>query len=367
MIISLVTLSSTTHKATISTEGQGVLLKQGFFFLIFFIIFFATSYSNYKKWLAPSAILYLIFLVLLILTQLQDYKIASTSRWLVIGEGRLQPSEFMKPILIIITSHLIYLRSRLAQDKHYFLNVIILFFIPTLLTFIQPDLGTTMVLILLCLSMLFISGINWQPFILLIIFSLSMAPLSWNFLEDYQKDRLITFVDPTIDPQNTGYNVWQSMTAFGAGGLIGKGLGQGTQTQLKFLPVRHTDFIYSVIGEELGLLGALTTLSLYFIILYRCLIIAEKADNLGRYITLGIFSFLSIQIFINIGMNIGIMPITGLPLPLVSYGGSFVLTTAFALGAVQSVALHSNSLQKDTYQIYSIHHDKLFLKRIYNY
>ncbi|TXH07578.1 MAG: rod shape-determining protein RodA, partial [Candidatus Moraniibacteriota bacterium] len=207
-----------------------------------------------------------------------------------------------------------------------------------LLVLQQPDLGSSLVLAFIWLSMILVSGIRWSHFFVLAALGIALIGTSWFFLADYQKARLETFLNPELDPRGSGYNVLQSMVAVGSGGWWGKGVGHGSQSQLNFLPEKHTDFIFAVISEELGLVGGGLILFLYALLLYRIARIAEMArDNTGHLIAVGILALFFIHILINLGMNMGFLPVTGLPAPFLSYGGSALLSFFLALGLLLSV------------------------------
>ena len=203
---------------------------------------------------------------------------------------------------------------------------------------LQPDLGTTLTYMPIVAVGLFVRGIRPRALVALVLAFLLVLPVSWLFLKDYQKDRILTFIQPERDPLGAGYHVIQSKIAIGSGGLVGKGLFNGTQNQLGFLPTRHTDFIFSVVGEELGFVGVIATLGLLAFVIFRSIYNAQTArDNLGLFIVMGIVGMFFFHLIVNVGMVIGFMPITGIPLPFLSYGGSSVLTAFIAIGLVISV------------------------------
>ena len=216
--------------------------------------------------------------------------------------------------------------------------------LPALLIAMEPDIGTASLFGLFWLIVLFGVGINLWYFAGAGTAFALLIPTLWPRLKDYQQERILTFLDPTRDPRGSGYNVIQAMIAIGSGGIWGLGLGKGRQSQLKFLPVRHTDFIFSVIAEELGSIGPLILFVLYGVLLFRIIQIAQNAqDNFGRYLCIGVFALLVLQIMINVGMNLGLMPVTGVTLPLISYGGSSLTVTFAMLGLAQSVHIHNDS------------------------
>lgn len=207
-----------------------------------------------------------------------------------------------------------------------------------LLVLKQPDLGSSLVLMFIWGSMILVSGIRLKHFVVLTLLGGLLLTLGWILLADYQKARLETFINPELDPRGAGYNVLQSMVAVGSGGVWGKGIGHGSQSQLNFLPEKHTDFIYAVITEELGLVGGSLILFLYALLLYRIERIAKRArDNTGYLIAVGLFAYFLVQILINVGMNMGLLPVTGLPAPFVSYGGSSLLASCIGVGILLSI------------------------------
>jgi len=211
--------------------------------------------------------------------------------------------------------------------------------LPVFLIFRQPDLGSSLVLIFVWLGMMFVAGVPIRYFAIGAVVSAIFLPIGWHFLATYQKSRLTTFIDPLSDPLKSGYHLMQSIVAVGSGGLWGRGLGQGTQSQLRFLPESHTDFIFASLAEELGLVGSLLLLVLLACLLSRILRVSPQAvDKYGELISAGVFFMIAFQAFINIGMNIGLVPITGITLPLISFGGSSLLSTLLSLGLVASIS-----------------------------
>jgi rod shape determining protein RodA len=216
---------------------------------------------------------------------------------------------------------------------------IFLLFFPALFVFLQPDLGSCLVIVFIWLGMVFAKGVKARWLVSGLAFLALFLPLSWHFLKDYQRQRIYNFLQPQNDPLGSGFNVIQSIITVGSGKIFGRGLGRGTQSQLRFLPERHTDFIFASLAEEIGFLGVIVLLSLFFFLLWRILIVAKNAaDSFAYFICLGVFNLIFIQVFINIGMNLGILPITGITLPLISYGGSSLISTMICLGLVSSLS-----------------------------
>ena len=300
-------------------------------------MFFVGS-LDYRHFARMSTPLYFLTLAVLTIVLFFGAEIRGTVGWLSVGGFQIQPVEFSKIVLVVfLASFISKKRSELGEWTRLiaslFLSVLLI-----LLVLRQPDLGSSLVLGFIWLSMILVSGIRWKHFLVLGIIGLLLIVASWFFLADYQKARLQTFLNPELDPQGSGYNVLQSMVAVGSGGLSGKGIGHGSQSQLNFLPEKHTDFIFAVISEELGLIGGGIIIFLYGLFLYRITRIAETArDNTGYLIAVGVLALFFIHILINLGMNMGFLPVTGLPAPFLSYGGSALLAFFLALGLLLSV------------------------------
>ncbi len=301
------------------------------------LMFFVGS-LDYRHFARMSTPLYFLSIVVLSLVLFFGTEIRGTVGWLAIGGFQIQPVEFAKLVLVIfLASFISKKRSELGEWTRLiaslFLSILLI-----VLVLQQPDLGSSLVLAFIWLSMILVSGIRWKHFLVLGAIGLFLIVASWFFLADYQKARLQTFLNPELDPRGSGYNVLQSMVAVGSGGLSGKGIGHGSQSQLNFLPEKHTDFIFAVISEELGLIGGGMIIFLYGLFLYRIARIAEMArDNTGYLIAVGILALFFIHILINLGMNMGFLPVTGLPAPFLSYGGSALLSFFLALGLLLSV------------------------------
>jgi rod shape determining protein RodA len=278
-------------------------------------------------------------------------------RWFDLGFFQLQPSELGKVLLILSLAGFVADRSRDRHGGGIILPVIAMASIPAALVFLQPDLGTALVYGAITLAVLFIGGIPWQQMaalvgvvVMLATVVLWAAPASGvNILHDYQVQRLTAFLHPNEDLAGQGYQQAQAQIAIGAGERVGRGVENSTQTQLNFLPEHHTDFVFAVVGESYGFAGAAVVLTLYALLLWRGLrVLASARDQFGALIAAGVVAILMFQVFVNVGMNIGIMPITGVTLPMMSYGGSSMLVTFIALGLLQSVAVHSHGPRSGT-------------------
>jgi rod shape determining protein RodA len=268
-----------------------------------------------------------------------------SKRWIEFPFFRFQPSELGKVLLILALAGFVVDRMRRLQDRETTSRIMLLALIPCILVVAQPDIGTGMVYIVVAFAVLFVAGTKWTHFAALgtlgvgaVVLVLVAAPAAGvQVMKPYQVDRLTAFLHPTDNPREQGYQINQSLAAVGSGGKTGRG-NQATQTKLDFLPEHHTDFVFSVVGETFGFVGAALVLSLFALLIWRSLRILTMAKNLyGTLIAGGITAMLMFQVFVNVGMTIGIMPITGVPLPLVSYGGSSVIVTFLAIGLLQSI------------------------------
>ncbi|MGC8972228.1 MAG: rod shape-determining protein RodA, partial [bacterium] len=297
-------------------------------------------YIDYKVWLRIAPYFYLISVILLGATLVMASPIKGAKRWLYIGGFSFQPSELAKLALIIELAAIIEHKKGKWRDLTIFTTGLGITLLPFLITALQPDLGTALIFIVIFVSIIFISGLPMKYLESLIVLGLISIPLAWKYLlRDYQKERILTFMDPTRDPLGAGYHIIQSKLAIGSGGLWGYGLLNGPQNRLKFIPEQHTDFIFSIIGEEFGFLGALVVILLFVMLFLVGLYISFKSDTRGgTLIGIGIISALCIHTFINIGMTIGLLPVAGIPLPFISYGRSALIVNMFEIGILSSIS-----------------------------
>ena len=284
-----------------------------------------------RTFFSLSTTFYLLSVALLVLTLIIGSNIRGSTRWIDLGLFNLQTSEIVKPLLAIFYAS--YLSENKLSNWVDLFKFIGLSLIPVILILVQPDLGSALTLTFLTLTLLLFSGQLKKIFIIGIIFLALLVPLESKILKPYQRQRIETFINPYKDPQGSGYNVIQAQIAIGSGGVIGKGVKLGTQSHLNFLPERHTDFIFASFVEEFGLIGAVVLLVSYYLILSTCLqtakLIKEKKETLLSLSVLSIFAF---QATVNIGMNLGVMPVAGITLPLFSYGGSSLISFAILIG-----------------------------------
>lgn len=265
--------------------------------------------------------------------------------WFHIGSAAFQPTELMKLFLIIILAKFFSARHvAIYQIRHLFVSGLYMIF-PTLLVVAQPDLGSAFILIMLWVSLASFSGIRARHFAGLFFIGLVLAVLSWIFiLQPYQKERIFGFLDPWRDPQGAGYNIIQAVTAVGSGSILGKGIGYGTQSHLNFLPEAETDFIFAAFAEETGFLGSILLLGFFAFFLWRIIRIGGEAeDNFSKLFALGFSALVFFQFLVHVGANLGILPVTGVTLPFVSYGGSSVVTLMIGVGILESIRIHSRS------------------------
>ena len=309
-----------------------------FISLIAYIIFLNIDYRIFGPY---AKYLYITMIVLLILLFVIGIETRGAVRWVDILGIRIQFSEVFKPFFIIIMAF--YLTSNEDRSFTKFLKSLLILLPIFFLTLRQPDLGNAVIYFLVVIFMLFMYGFPFRYFFFLGISILIPLPIFYNFLLDYQKQRILSFINPTSDPVGSSYNTIQSLISIGSGGLFGKGFGDATQSILKFLPERHTDFIFATLSENLGFLGAVFLLCLYGYLLYRVYKIREVvSDRFSEMLLIGFYFVFLIHIFLNIGMNIGIVPVVGITLPFASYGGSSLLTSFIILGIISSVRYDFN-------------------------
>ncbi len=307
---------------------------------IFAFIFF--SQANFQSLKESSVLIYIASIIILVIVLLVGVEARGSVRWLEFFGFRIQFSELLKPFLSLSLAS--FLATRNNYSLKLFFLVLALLFPIWFLIFLQPDLGNSVIYFLVAVFVMFIFGFPLRYFLLSLFLMIVSFPIFWRFLREYQKERLLTFFHFRVDSLGTSYNAIQSVIAVGSGMFMGRGLGQGTQSTLRFLPERHTDFIFATLSEELGFIGSLLILLAFGFLFYRIFLIYKNSDSLFSKIfaQMTFFLFL-IQFFINIGMNIGIMPIVGVSLPFVSYGGSSLLSSFIFLGFLSSMSRTTHS------------------------
>ncbi|MFO7917375.1 MAG: rod shape-determining protein RodA [Anaerolineae bacterium] len=344
-----------SYEMALPTRGEplmeNLVFRQGIFAGVGLVFYLAAALMDYHVLHSLHRWVYLVIIVLLVLTRIVGDTLGGAQRWLSLPFFDVQTSELSKVLMIAVLAKYLAGDERNLESAGPFLLSAFVLMPPLLLIYKQPDFGTALILLATWLGMVYLAGVRWRHLVILVIGGLTAAPIVWFQLEDYMRDRVIMFFAPDHDPSGASYNVTQALISIGSGGLWGKGLFQGTQSQLYFLRVRHTDFIFSVLAEELGFAGALLLILLFTFLIMRILHIAANAqEDYGRLVAAGVAIMLLVQSIINLGMNANLMPVTGLPLPLVSYGGSSLLTIMLALGLTQSVAIHNTDTKPNMLQ-----------------
>lgn len=319
------------------TIQQTLFIQQCIYFVLAIILIIAISRIDARliEWFAPFG--YILAVLLLIVSYIGP-TIRGATRWIMVAGVQLQPSELVKPILLLFYSWV--MTKYPPRNVRFVWLHMILFIIPFALVFRQPDLGSSIVYAVLWLSMMIAAGFPIGIVVVAASLGSLLLPGLWHVLHQYQRDRIMTFLNPALDPKGAGYNALQSMIAVGSGQFIGRGLGRGTQSHLRFLPEYHTDFIFATLVEELGFVGGFALLFGYAVLLWRIIEPLIKGSVLSLFpflYSVGLFSMLLTQIIINTGMNMGIIPITGITLPFVSYGGSSLLSIGLSFGILWSL------------------------------
>jgi rod shape determining protein RodA len=316
--------------------------KQAARYAVSVVIMILVATVDLRFWLRSAYAIYACAVVLLIAVELRGAVGMGAQRWIDLGIIQLQPSEFMKIALVLALAR--YFSMLTVEEIGRPVRLIVptlLILVPAALVLKQPDLGTAMMLMLSGGAMFFIAGVRWWKFALVLAGAGGAAPVAWRFLRDYQRNRILNFLDPENDPLGAGYHSLQSKIAIGSGGLFGKGFMQGSQAHLNFLPEKQTDFIFTMLAEEWGLVGGVVLLAFYMLVfVYGFAIAFRSRNNFGSLLALGITVNVFLYVFINTAMVMGLIPIVGVPLPLISYGGTAMLTVMFGFGLMMSVYVH---------------------------
>ena len=326
------------YSSTLNTDSASYFLRQLVWLIAGVGLSFVVASFDYHVLAQHIAVIYVGAVCVLLSVLLFGSTIAGSRSWFGIGTFGLQPSELAKLVVVIALARYLSDFQKRYLTLPQILAACAICGVPVLLVAAQPDLGTALTFVPILGFDLFVRGVRPAALISGVLIVIILLPVAWSVLEDYQKDRILTFLQPESDPLGSGYQVIQSKIAIGSGGLWGTGLFQGSQNQLGFLPTRHTDFIFSVLAEEMGFVGVCLTLGLLFAFVFRTLSLTFlPGDTLGLFIVLGVGGMFVFHILVNVGMVIGFMPITGIPLPFLSYGGSSVLTAFIGLGLIVSV------------------------------
>ena len=358
--IGLIAFSAFTLALATSDDIKGQPLyftfRQSLYGLVGVALMFAVSRVDYSRFRELRVGIYTAMLVSIFVVFLFGTAARGSNRWIELPYFRFQPSELAKVLLIVSLAAFVHERMERGADLRQTFRLLVLGLVPAGLVFLQPDLGTGTVLVVITFAVLFVAGVSWKHFAaigaaaaLVATLALAVAPaLGMPVLRGYQQERLTSFLNPSDDPTDSSYQINQSVITTASGGKTGRGEAS-TQNELEFLPERHTDFIFAVIGERFGFMGAAFVLSLYALLIWRALRLLTLSKNFyGTLIVGGISAMLLFQIFVNVGMNLGMMPVTGITLPLMSYGGSSVLVTFMAIGLLQSIHVQAQLHARDS-------------------
>lgn len=336
-LIGFATLYSISGGST-ETWVSRQLIRFGVGFTLMLIV----AVVDLRFWLRAAFLIYGVALALLVAVEVAGTVGMGAQRWVDLGPFQLQPSEVMKIALVLALARYFHgvAHEDVAQSRRLVVPTLMVI-IPVVLVLRQPDLGTALLLLIGAVSMFFLAGVRLWIFGAAIMAAAAAVPFAWHYLHEYQRERILIFLSPERDPLGAGYHILQSKIALGSGGLFGKGFLQGTQSHLNFLPEMQTDFIFTMLAEELGLVGALGLLALYVVMLIYAIAIALRSHNqFGRLLAMGIAATFFVYFFINIAMVTGLVPVVGVPLPLVSYGGTAMVTILVGFGLVMSVYIH---------------------------
>ncbi len=313
-------------------------------FAVGVVVMVLVALVDIRLWLRYAYLAYFASLALLGSVEVIGASGLGAQRWIDLGPFNIQPSELMKLTIILALAR--YFHGLSQEDiarPAYLIAPLLLVFAPAVLVLRQPDLGSAALLVLIGGAMFFLAGVRLWAFAAVLIASLAAVPLAWQFLRDYQKTRLLTFLDPESDPLGAGYHILQSKIAFGAGGIFGKGFLQGSQSHLNFLPEKQTDFIFTMLAEEFGMVGGLVLVALYLAVVAYGLSIALRCRHqFGRLLAMGLTTAFFLSVFLNMAMVMGLIPVVGMPLPLISYGGTAMMTVLIGFGLIIGVHLHRN-------------------------
>lgn len=311
-------------------------------FLLSLSVLYVVSLTNLRLWMKYAYVIYGIGLLLLIAVTLFGHVGMGAQRWLNLGFIHVQPSEIMKIALVLALAR--YFHGSTLSDIRsiqYMIPPTLMMLIPVALILDQPDLGTALMLVFVTAGIFFIIGVQLWKFLIVILGGIFLIPIFWTFLHDYQKQRVLTFLNPESDPLGSGYHIIQSKITLGSGGIFGKGFMESTQSRLNFLPEKQTDFIFTVLAEEFGFIGSTALVVLFMLIIAYGFYIGLRSNNFfGKLLAIGLTINFSLYVFINIGMVTGLLPVVGVPLPLISYGGTAMLTLFFGFGLIESVYIN---------------------------
>lgn len=352
IILGLIVLYSSGLK-TGPTLNQLDTSKQIIYVGVGVLVFWVISRTDYNVLRNYSSIIYIVMVGFLIIVEVFGATRLGATRWINLGFFQFQPSEFAKLALIIVLAKFFSDNYEKSGSIKYLLLSLLYLALPLLLVLAQPDLGTALVLLMVWLAMALTTKLKMRYFLILLGIVIISLPIVYPRLAPYQKQRIATFLNPTANPETTGYNVNQAIIAVGSGGIFGQGLSSGSQSQGNFLPSQHTDFIFAVLSEKLGFLGGFVCVFLYCVIIFRAIWIAKNStDRFGTLLAIGIATMFAFHAVVNIGMNIGLLPVTGIPLPFISAGGTSMIISLISIAILESIYGRRRSISLNTKEIY---------------
>lgn len=335
----------TVYSTTFKSSSSSMVFTQGIAAFLGLIIMLVLSRIDYRIFKKFTGILYVIMIGLLIAVEFVGVNILGATRWIDLGFTQLQPSEVAKFIIIVcLAKYFSDHNEEMWRLKNIFISFAYVL-IPMVLVLREPDLGTALVLFAIWASMLFVSSVKRLTLLKISTAALAFLPVVWLMLHDYQRNRILTLFNPSDDALGKGWNVTQAVIAIGSGQIFGRGFGYGSQGHLNFLPMKHTDFAFAVLAEEMGFLGVGIIIALFLTLVYRIIAIARNSrDNFGMFMAVGAATMFCFHVFVNIGMNTRIMPVTGIPLPFISYGGTAILINLAVIGLLQSIHIRHKKI-----------------------
>jgi rod shape determining protein RodA len=340
------------YSATVASTPPGedwwdtFLVRQMIYAVVGTGLMLVVSFTDYSIFANVNHLIYALTILSLILVYAVGQISFGAQRWIDLGVFQLQPSEIAKVLLVIVLAKFLADRQDQLKRLPYLLLSLVYVAVPIIFIYIQPDLGTAIVLGVSWLAMVLMTGVRARHLGIMAALGLIASPVMWFSLHGYMRERIFVFFNPDRDPLGAGYNLNQARIAVGSGGWLGQGFARGSQSQLHFLRVRHTDYIFSVLGEELGFVGIVLVLILFLVVLWRILRVSEMArDTFGRLIASGIATVIAFQVIANIGMNVGLLPSSGVPLPFMSYGGSALIALLIGEGVVQNIIIRHKRLE----------------------
>ena len=340
----LVITYSTSFEDQAAGDPMQFVLRGVIFALLGLVVMSAVAWFDYAWFGTFAPLLYVLTIGLLVLVLLIGHNVLGGQRWVTIAGQKFQVSEFAKVLMIIVLARYFADRHDRIRSPLVLLGALLLLLPPFALVYRQPDLGTSLVFVAIFFGMAYLAGARPWQLASLVAVGVAGFPLIWSLLQDYQRSRLTAFLDPYADPQGAGWNIIQSLIAIGSGQATGKGLTAGTQSPLGYLPIAESDFVFAGLAEDLGFVGGVILFALYAVLLIAALRIAFRArEPFGLFVGAGVFSMLAFQLVVNVGMAMSLMPVTGIPLPFISHGGSSLLSVCMALGILQSIAMRRDT------------------------